>query len=135
MIHVVDATPEKVLQHPVAVFILERHEQHFRHVLFHGRWRLPVAPVRVCTDSTKPSSRTFIRYSRGRGSPRIPLITSTICRWKSSSCRVPSCSRLCLPHALGCQACAVAGRRAGRFAVPAQSRWGQTAHSGYFPFK
>ena len=29
----------------------------------------------------------------------------------------------------------VGDRRAGRFAVPAQSRRGQTAHSGYFPFK
>ena len=67
---VVDATPEKVLQHPVAVFILERHEQHFRHIIFHGRQRrLPVAPVMVCTDSTKPSSRTFIRQSRAEKPP------------------------------------------------------------------
>ena len=29
----------------------------------------------------------------------------------------------------------VGDRRAGRFAVPAQSRRGQTERSGYFPFK
>ena len=43
---VVDATPEKVLQHPVAVLIPRRQEQHFRFILFHGRGRrFPVAHV------------------------------------------------------------------------------------------
>ena len=67
--------------------------------------------------------KKFVESKRSR---RSPLTTSTICRWKSSSCRVPSYSRHCLPHALGCQARTVGDRRAGRFAVPAQLRRGQT---------
>ena len=40
---VVNATPEKILRHPVAVFVLRRQEQHLWLVFFHGRGRrLPV---------------------------------------------------------------------------------------------
>ena len=38
----------------------------------------------------------------------------------SSSCRVPWCSRHCLPHALDCLARTFAGRKASPSAVPAR---------------
>ena len=40
---IINATPEKILRHPVAVFVFRRQEQHLWLVFFHGRGRrLPV---------------------------------------------------------------------------------------------
>ena len=48
---IINATPEKILRHPVAIFVFRRQEQHLWLVFFHGRGRrFPVRHRLPCED-------------------------------------------------------------------------------------
>lgn len=61
---IVNTTPEKILYHSVTILIFFGRSRTFGSSFFTaggGGFQSPISPVRVCTASTKPSSRTFIR--------------------------------------------------------------------------
>lgn len=136
---IVNTTPEKILYHSVTILIFGRQEQDFRFIFLGSRGVASSPPSSVPWEFPR-LLQSHIPWpwwdNRGQNSRRNLSTTNTICRWKSLSCRVLSCSRHCPPHALGCSAHTSASRKASPSAVPAQSRKDQSAHRvGYFSFK
>ena len=60
---IINATPEKILCHPVAIFVLRRQEQHLWLVFFHGRGRrLPVRHRLTCEDFHGFHKAVFLNF-------------------------------------------------------------------------